>query len=173
MSDYNLKDYDRVEAPLDRLCRGCAFNIREECTVSNNGDFECWDEGREYIFIRKEELGTKWATGGMIDANTKYTGNLSGKLPFSAGVVLTDEMAESITGQKSCLDPSAKVSVEDALEALESMDDFARMDIGVTPIGPYSVLHKFIDQVVREREEAAAKVARVTTLESRSNVSDH
>lgn len=88
-------------------------------------------------------------------------------------VVLTDEMAESITGQKSCLDPSMKVSVEDALEALESMDDFARMDISVTPIGPYSVLHKFIDQVVREREEAAAKVARVTTLESRSNVSDH
>lgn len=38
----------------------------------------------------------------------------------------------------------SKEDVVQALEALESMDDFARMDIGVYPIGPYRVLREFI-----------------------------
>jgi hypothetical protein len=33
-----------------------------------------------------------------------------------------------------------------ALEALESMDDFARMDVGVDPVGPYKVLKDFIEE---------------------------
>ena len=39
-----------------------------------------------------------------------------------------------------------EVSIEEAIEALESIDDCARMDIGVNPIGPYKVLKSFIEQ---------------------------
>lgn len=39
-----------------------------------------------------------------------------------------------------------EVSIEDALEALEEMDDYARMEIGVEPFGPYKVLKTFIEQ---------------------------
>jgi len=39
-----------------------------------------------------------------------------------------------------------QVTKEQALEALESMDDYARMEIGVTAQGPYNVLKKFIEQ---------------------------
>lgn len=37
-----------------------------------------------------------------------------------------------------------------ALEALESMDDFARMDTGVEPIGPYKVLREFIEAPIAQ-----------------------
>ena len=37
------------------------------------------------------------------------------------------------------------MNVEKARQALESMDDFARM-AGVNPIGPYKVLKEFIDE---------------------------
>lgn len=38
------------------------------------------------------------------------------------------------------------VTTEEALEALENMDDYARMNVGVNPFGPYDVLKKFIEQ---------------------------
>jgi len=37
------------------------------------------------------------------------------------------------------------ITAERALEALENMDDFARM-AGIDPYGPYGVLKKFIKQ---------------------------
>ena len=41
------------------------------------------------------------------------------------------------------------LNIEVAREALESMDDFAKMDVGVNPIGPYNVLQDFINEVER------------------------
>jgi hypothetical protein len=64
--------------------------------------------------------------------------------------VLASHAAHAI---KNCISPKeepemttlSKEDVVRALEALESMDDFARMDIGVDPIGPYKVLREFIE----------------------------
>lgn len=39
------------------------------------------------------------------------------------------------------------MNIEQAREALESIDDCARMDVGINPIGPYSVLEEFINEV--------------------------
>ncbi len=39
------------------------------------------------------------------------------------------------------------MNIKQAKEALEEIDDCARMDVGVNPIGPYSVLKQFIDEV--------------------------
>jgi len=38
------------------------------------------------------------------------------------------------------------ITTEQAKEALEDMDDYARMDVGVIPTGPYEVLKEFISQ---------------------------
>lgn len=38
--------------------------------------------------------------------------------------------------------------MEQALEALDNMDDYARMPIGVNPIGPRGVLLDFIEQAI-------------------------
>ena len=38
------------------------------------------------------------------------------------------------------------ISVQQALEALEDLDDFARMDVGVIPTGAYETLKEFISQ---------------------------
>jgi ribulose bisphosphate carboxylase small subunit len=38
-----------------------------------------------------------------------------------------------------------KVTKEDALEALDNIDDYARM-AGIDPIGPYKVLKDFIEK---------------------------
>lgn len=51
--------------------------------------------------------------------------------------------------------------VVSAFEALESLDDFARMDIPVEPIGQYKVLRKFIetcDDLVAENERLKAEL---------------
>lgn len=42
------------------------------------------------------------------------------------------------------------VTKEEALEALDSIDDLARMDIGVDPIGPRTVLENFLKQTEPE-----------------------
>lgn len=39
-----------------------------------------------------------------------------------------------------------KISKEKALECLEDLDDFARMETGVAPTGQYETLKKFIEQ---------------------------
>ncbi|MCB4358475.1 hypothetical protein [Quatrionicoccus australiensis] len=44
-----------------------------------------------------------------------------------------------------------------ALEALESMDDFARMDTGVEPIGPYKVLREFIESPIAQPASAPSE----------------
>lgn len=41
------------------------------------------------------------------------------------------------------------LNVDDARVALENMDDFAKMDVSVNPIGPYNVLKDFIYEVER------------------------
>lgn len=38
------------------------------------------------------------------------------------------------------------ITKEEALEALDAMDDYARMDVGVDAYGPRGVLMKFIEQ---------------------------
>lgn len=41
------------------------------------------------------------------------------------------------------------VTTEQALEALDNMDDYAGMDIGVDPIGPRETLERFIRQAAQ------------------------
>ena len=57
---------------------------------------------------------------------------------------------------------------EQTLEALDAMDDYARMEAGVDPIGPREALRKFIEQsaadlarVTHERDEALADAVRL------------
>lgn len=46
------------------------------------------------------------------------------------------------------------VTQQDAREALDSLDDFARMDCGVDAIGPRGVLERFIEQVGALEDQA-------------------
>lgn len=59
---------------------------------------------------------------------------------------------------------NTRVTCELAAEALDSMDDFARMDFGVDPFGPRGVLERFISEVRQERKETWAE------WKSRNNV---
>lgn len=68
------------------------------------------------------------------------------------------------------------VTHEQAAEALDSLDDYARMDCGVDPIGPRGVLERYIAQqqdacaaLVRERDEAVAEVERLRGCLTQAN----
>lgn len=57
----------------------------------------------------------------------------------------------------------SKEDVVRALEALENMDDFARMDTGVDPVGPYKVLRDFIEtraDLVAENERLKSELSK-------------
>lgn len=47
-----------------------------------------------------------------------------------------------------------KEDCERALEALENMDDYARMGISIDPYGPYGFLLKFIKEVEQAVSDA-------------------
>ena len=40
-----------------------------------------------------------------------------------------------------------KLDCSKALNCLEDMDDYSRMDVGVAPVGPYNMLKEFILQI--------------------------
>jgi len=50
------------------------------------------------------------------------------------------------------------VTREQALEALESLDDFARMNVSVDPVGPRETLRRFIESAALAQQEAAEPV---------------
>lgn len=52
------------------------------------------------------------------------------------------------------------VTTEQALEALDDMDDYAKMDIGVDPIGPRETLRKFILAAAPQGEAQAGETPR-------------
>ena len=45
------------------------------------------------------------------------------------------------------------VTQQDARDALDSLDDFARMDCGVDAVGPRGVLERFIEQAGVQKDE--------------------
>lgn len=45
-----------------------------------------------------------------------------------------------------------KITDKQALSALESLDDYARMELGVDPTGPYKTLKAFIFQNATTKE---------------------
>lgn len=51
--------------------------------------------------------------------------------------------------------PTFLVTMEQALEALDNMDDYARMDMGVNAYGPMGVLKSFIEQSKQNPDQAS------------------
>lgn len=50
--------------------------------------------------------------------------------------------------------PNSRITPTQALEALDAMDDFARMEVGVDAHGPRETLRKFIEQASATSEIA-------------------
>ncbi len=57
----------------------------------------------------------------------------------------------------------ALVSKATALEALDSLDDYARMQTGVDAFGPRTALQRFIEQVPGPAPHSAAEVQALVT----------
>lgn len=57
--------------------------------------------------------------------------------------------------------PQPCASKKDAIEALDNMDDYARMQIGVDAIGPRKVLEDYINQPCPECEKLKAELRRI------------
>ena len=49
-------------------------------------------------------------------------------------------------GRQFCLKCHNTVTKSQALDALESLDDYARMGESIEPIGPYTILKRYIEE---------------------------
>lgn len=83
-------------------------------------------------------LNNSYSYRMISDTNTPDQGQ---EPSLEKNIILRDELPLSL----------APISIAQATEALSSLDDYARMDIGVNAIGPRQVLEQFIREIAASR----------------------